>query len=193
MSAATISPLVIYTESTPNPETMKFVMNRMLTNHVCEYRTIEDASDSPLALDLFAFPYIKNIFYSSNFITLTKTADTEWDDVILLLKDFIKDYINAGKPIFNETTIDTSHNTILTDDSDTVIQIKNILDTYVRPAVEMDGGNIIFRSFKNGIVTLGMQGSCSGCPSSTLTLKAGIEGMLKRMMPEVQEVVAEAM
>jgi Fe-S cluster biogenesis protein NfuA len=184
-------PLTIYTESTPNPESMKFVMNRMISHTVVEIRSMQEAIISPLAQELFAFPFIKNVFYSNNFVTITKTLDTDWDEVIMEIKEFIKAYVLAEKPIL--TGLATPSSDADGNDSDAVKQIKNILDTYVKPAVEMDGGNIIFRSYEDGIVTLGMQGSCSGCPSSTVTLKSGIEGLMKRMMPEVKEVVAEAM
>ena len=155
----------IYTEMTPNPETMKFVANKLLyPGKSIDFADESTAKPSPLAQQLFSFPFIKSVFIASNFITLTKTAETEdWQDIVPAA-----------------------------DDDDVVKRIKELLENYVKPAVEMDGGAIQFKSYENGVVNLTMQGSCSGCPSSTITLKAGIEGMMKRMIPEVKEVVAEA-
>jgi len=156
----------------------------------------ESAKPSPLAVELFGFPFIKAVFIASNFVTLTKTPDTDWSDVIPSVRQFLKEYLEEGKAIINEDEVATikteSTNNIHADDSDVVKRIKELLDNYVRPAVEMDGGAIQFKSYDAGTVNLMLQGSCSGCPSSMITLKAGIEGMMKRMIPEVQEVVAEA-
>ncbi|HRG82913.1 MAG TPA: NifU family protein, partial [Chitinophagaceae bacterium] len=135
-------------------------------------------------------------FIASNFVTLTKTGETDWNDVIPSVRQFLKDYLEEGKPVINEEELaavkQSSSNEVAADDDDVVKRIKELLDNYVRPAVEMDGGAIQFRSYEDGVVNLMMQGSCSGCPSSMITLKAGIEGMMKRMIPEVKEVVAEA-
>ena len=170
----------IYTEMTPNPETMKFVANKLLyPGKSIDFADEKSAAPSPLAQQLFTFPFIKSVFIASNFITLTKTTDTDdWQDVIPTIKQFLKEYLEDNKPVVN--------------DDDVVKRIKELLENYVKPAVEMDGGAIQFKSYDNGTVNLAMQGSCSGCPSSTITLKAGIEGMMKRMIPEVKEVVAEA-
>jgi Fe-S cluster biogenesis protein NfuA len=188
----------IYTEMTPNPETMKFVANKLLyPGKSIDFQDESQAAPSPLAKELFSFPFIKSVFIASNFVTLTKTPDTEdWQDVIPSVKQFLKDYLENGGPIINEDEVakikqDTG-NIILSDDTDVVKRIKELLDNYVRPAVEMDGGAIQFKSYDEGTVNLMLQGSCSGCPSSMVTLKAGIEGMMKRMIPEVKEVVAEA-
>ena len=188
----------IYTEMTPNPETMKFVANKLLyPGKSIDFQDEESASVSPLAMQLFTFPFIKSIFIASNFVTLTKTPDTEdWQDVIPSLKQFLKEYLEEGKPVINEEELAArkteSTNVVAADDDDVVKRIKELLENYVKPAVEMDGGAIQFRSYEDGKVNLMMQGSCSGCPSSMITLKAGIEGMMKRMIPEVKEVVAEA-
>jgi Fe-S cluster biogenesis protein NfuA len=188
----------IYTEMTPNPETMKFVANKLLyPGKSIDFQDESQATPSPLAKELFSFPFIKSVFIASNFVTLTKTPDTEdWQDVIPSVKQFLKDYLENSGPIINEDEVakikqDTG-NIILSDDTDVVKRIKELLDNYVRPAVEMDGGAIQFKSYDEGTVNLMLQGSCSGCPSSMVTLKAGIEGMMKRMIPEVKEVVAEA-
>ncbi len=188
----------IYTEMTPNPETMKFVANKLLyPGKSIDFQDETNAGVSPLAKELFGFPFIKSVFIASNFVTLTKSSDTEdWQDVIPTVKQFLKDYIEAGQAIVLEdevAKIKVDHgNEVGADDEDVVKRIKELLDNYVRPAVEMDGGAIQFKSYDDGKVNLMMQGSCSGCPSSMITLKAGIEGMMKRMIPEVKEVVAEA-
>jgi len=187
----------IYTEMTPNPETMKFVANKLLyPGKSIDFPDVESAKPSPLATELFGFPFIKAVFIASNFVTLTKTSETDWDDVIPAIRQFLKEYLEEGKAVINEEEVITrkveSTNSINADDSDVVKRIKELLDNYVRPAVEMDGGAIQFKSYEDGKVALMMQGSCSGCPSSMITLKAGIEGMMKRMIPEVKEVVAEA-
>ncbi len=188
----------IYTEMTPNPETMKFVANKLLyPGKSLDVPDEASAKPSPLAQELFTFPFIKSVFIASNFVTLTKTNDTaDWQDVIPAVKQFLKDYLEEGKEVVNEEelliTKAESSNEVNADDDDVVKRIKELLENYVKPAVEMDGGAIQFKSYENGTVNLAMQGSCSGCPSSTITLKAGIEGMMKRMIPEVKEVVAEA-
>jgi Fe-S cluster biogenesis protein NfuA len=187
----------IYTEMTPNPETMKFVANKLLyPGKSVDFPDASTAAPSPLASELFGFPFIKAVFIASNFVTLTKTPETEWNDVIPSVREFLKQYLEEGKPIVNEEELAAlnpqSSEEIELNESDVVKRIKELLDNYVRPAVEMDGGAIQFRSYDDGVVNLMLQGSCSGCPSSMITLKAGIEGMMKRMIPEVKEVVAEA-
>ena len=186
----------IYTEMTPNPETMKFVANKLLyPGKSIDFPDVESAKPSPLANELFGFPFIKSVFIASNFVTLTKTIDTDWQDVIPAIRQFLKEYLEEGKDVVNEeeiTVFQSDGNAIDVDDDDVVKRIKELLENYVKPAVEMDGGAIQFKSYNDGVVNLMLQGSCSGCPSSMITLKAGIEGMMKRMIPEVREVVAEA-
>jgi len=190
------NPIVsIYTEMTPNPETMKFVANKLLyPGKSIDFPDETTAGPSPLARELFAFPFIRSVFIASNFVTLTKTPDAVWDDVIPSIREFLKTYLEAGGPVVNEDEVPkkAEANAVSEDDSDVVKRIKELLENYVKPAVEMDGGAIGFRGYDDGVVKLMMQGSCSGCPSSMITLKAGIEGMMKRMIPEVKEVVAEA-
>jgi len=188
----------IYTEMTPNPETMKFVANKLLYPG----KSIDIADESlafasPLAKELFSFPFIKSVFIASNFVTLTKnTEQDDWQDVIPTIKTFLKEYLENGGAVVNEEEVakmkQEASNTVNADDDDVVKRIKELLENYVKPAVEMDGGAIQFKSYNEGIVNLMLQGSCSGCPSSMVTLKAGIEGMMKRMIPEVKEVVADA-
>ncbi|UZR92800.1 NifU family protein [Chondrinema litorale] len=183
----------LYTEKNPNPNSMKFMLNFMLIHdgESIDFPDAESATNSPLAVELFKFPYIKRVFYMSNFITVTKDDETQWADIIPELKQLIKGYFEAQKDLFtqDQKEVIVESNT----DSEAVKKIKGVLDEYIKPAVEMDGGAIQFHSFDetNGIVKVLLQGSCSGCPSSTITLKAGIENMLKRMVPTVKEVVAE--
>lgn len=192
------TPVTIYTESTPNPATMKFVANKMLIQEgFAEYIAPEQTIDSPLAAALFNFPFVAEIFISGNFVAVTKTDSIEWDDVVHELREFVKDYINAGKEIIKNrqdasaTEQNGSSTTPPIQNTEIEQKIIELLDTYVRPAVEQDGGAIHFKSFNDGIVTLVLRGACSGCPSARMTLKSGIEGLLQRMLPEVKEVVAE--
>ena len=194
--------LNIYIESNPNPNSLKFVANIMLVNEgiVKDYPDIKSVKDSPLAKKLFDFEYVKRVFIMSNFITITKKENFSWEEIKLDLKDFIKKYIEEKNEIIsiskNESRkkSDTDINTDTDTDTDTDTideKIKNILEEYIKPAVEQDGGAIDFESFENGKVIVSLKGACSGCPSSTLTLKSGIENLLKRFVPEVKEVVAE--
>lgn len=186
-------PVTVYSEMTPNPESMKFVCDRMLLDSdSVEFSSLQDATDCPLALTLFDFPFVKGVFIMNNVITLTKDSATEWNDVIPTLRQFIKLYLDDLKPVFNiGFQVKQDGNAPQLDDNEVIGKIKEALDTYVKPAVEMDGGAIQFKSYHEGIVTLMLKGSCSGCPSSAITLKSGVEGLLKRIIPEVKEVVAE--
>jgi NFU1 iron-sulfur cluster scaffold homolog, mitochondrial len=183
----------IYTEATPNPDSLKFVMNKMLlTGRSVDFERGDEVAYAPLAEALFnEFSYVKGVFIMNNFVTVRKEGDVDWFEVKSGISDFIKNWVTEGKTIVGE--IPEVDNISGEMDGDAVVaKIKQMLDQYVKPAVEMDGGAIQFKSFDNGIVTLMMQGSCSGCPSSTVTLKSGIEGLLRRMVPEVKEVVAES-
>jgi Fe-S cluster biogenesis protein NfuA len=187
----------IYTEMTPNPETMKFVANKLLyAGKSIDFPDPESATPSPLAAEIFAFPFVKSVFIASNFVTLTKTPEADWEDIKPSIRQFLKDYLEEGKVVIHEDQVvvkdQMGTNIVLSEDGDVVKRIKELLENYVKPAVEMDGGAIQFKKFDDGVVTLMLQGSCSGCPSSMITLKSGIEGMMKRMIPEVTEVVAEA-
>ena len=153
----------IYTEMTPNPETMKFVANKLLyPGKSIDFPDEASATPSPLAKELFAFPFIRSVFIASNFVTLTKTPDTNWDDVIPSVRDFLKQYLEEGKMVVNDELVVTKVATNLVSDSDTdvVVRIKELLENYVKPAVEMDGGAISFRGFDDGTVKLMLQGSC---------------------------------
>ncbi len=199
-------PVIIYAESTPNPSSMKFVANQLLVNGgaTVQYLSKAEAKGSPLAAKLFGFPFVKAVFMAANFITVTKIDAIQWEDITLELRDFIRVYISEGNAVITElpktdvpvdntftTTkeVFTQHNAPT---SEIEVKIVEILEQYIRPAVEGDGGSITFKNFNDGIVTVQLRGSCSGCPSSTVTLKAGIEGLLKRMIPEVKEVISEA-
>jgi Fe-S cluster biogenesis protein NfuA len=184
-------PVHIYLEANPNPNSLKFVVNFMLADEGVSFDYPDQSSteNSPLAHELFNFASVDRVFIASNFVTVTKKGDVDWIEIQDFIRDHIKKYLEAGKtavqfnfdkdPLFDEN------------DSETVKKIKGILDEYIRPAVEQDGGAIVFHSFHDGIVKVLLQGSCSGCPSSTVTLKAGIQNLLTRMLPEVKEVQAE--
>ncbi|HEY0029564.1 MAG TPA: NifU family protein [Bacteroidia bacterium] len=199
-------PIIIYAESTPNPSSMKFVANQLLVHDgaTAQYLSKSETKGSPLAAKLFEFPFVKAVFMAANFITVTKTDTVQWDEITFELRDFIRVYISEGKPVITEVpktevAVDntfTKTKEVFTEhaapQTEMEVKIIEILEQYIRPAVEGDGGSITFKSYVDGIVTVQMRGACSGCPSSTMTLKAGIEGLLKRMIPEVKEVVAEA-
>ena len=188
-------PVMIYTEATPNPNTLKFVLNRPIyPNDFAEFQSKEETTEAPLAAALFELQGVQNVYFSNNFVSLTKSEELLWAEMMPLIKDFLKNYFTEEKTVVTEKYVKptkTATNEIKDGDTDAEIRIKAALDKYVKPAVEMDGGNISFVSFENGKLTLQLQGSCSGCPSSVVTLKQGIENLLKRFVPEVQEVVAE--
>jgi Fe-S cluster biogenesis protein NfuA len=182
----------VYTEMTPNPETIKFVADvNLYAGQSADFPDEASAKESPLATELFGFPFVKGVFIMNNFVTITKTADADWMEITPTLREFVKGYLEDGKEIIFPDYKPAGHASQATEE-EVVNKIKEMLDNYVKPAVEMDGGAIQFKSFHDGKVELMLQGSCSGCPSSIITLKAGIEGLLKRMIPEVQEVIAES-
>ena len=195
------SPVLIYTEQTPNPESLKFVTNRMLYKGTADFRTEELAKEwSPIAEMLYQKPFVKSVYICNNFVTITKELNYPWDEIMLKLKEEIKEYVSEGGKIIKDGFTEAMEKIeeesgagyqYTGDEAEIVKKIKELIETYVKPAVEMDGGNIEFKSWDEGTVTVTMQGACSGCPSSTVTLQAGIEGMLKRMVPEVKEVVSE--
>lgn len=201
MDAKTLTPIMLFTEQTPNPESLKFVTNRMLYRGKADFRTEELATKwSPLATELFKLPYVKGVYICNNFVTITKEMNYLWEDIMLKSKEFIKNYVTQGNPIISEgfeeamAKLEEENGVGYQYEGEEiriVAKIKQLLHDHVRPVVEADGGNIEFKAFDKGKVIVMMQGSCSGCPSSTVTLKSGIEGMLKRMVPEVTEVVAE--
>lgn len=180
----------LYLESNPNPNSLKFVANEMLVPEGMsfDFPDAESAQEAPLAKELFEYPFVDRVFYMSNFVTVTKNESVEWLEIQDTIKRHILAFLESGKLILDKKAPEVESSEY---DSETVIKIKTILDEYIRPAVEQDGGAITFHSFKDGIVKVMLQGSCSGCPSSTITLKAGIENLFQRMMPdEVKSVEA---
>jgi Fe-S cluster biogenesis protein NfuA len=183
-------PVTVYAESTPNPSAMKFVANKKLVTTNYEFSSIDDAQLSPLALELFHFPFVKNVFFDENYVSITKYDMAEWNDITMELREFIRKYIEDGKEVMNANAQATLQKTTEQLDEafelldDTSKEIINILEEYVKPAVASDGGNIHFDSYNKDTKTVKviLQGACSGCPSSTFTLKNGIENMLKEML-----------
>ncbi len=182
--------VTIYAESTPNPGVLKFVCNKVLVPNMYEFTSIEEAKPSPLATALFQFPFVKNVFMEKNFISITKFDIVEWEDITLQLREFLKSYVEEGKQILNDDAPKQLNKTEAAIEQkfealdDTSKNIINILEEYIKPAVESDGGNIEFKSYDATTkqVEVLLQGACSGCPSSTFTLKNGIENMLKDML-----------
>ena len=183
-------PITIYAESTPNPSVMKFVANKALTNNIYEFKNVKEALHSPLASAIFNFPFVKEVFINTNYISITKQENVEWQDFVNELREFIKNYIESGKAIFNDEILASSEETsVISEEQSTQLtdiekEIISILNEYVKPAVESDGGNIAFKSYDENTKTVKviLQGACSGCPSSTVTLKNGIETMLRQML-----------
>jgi NFU1 iron-sulfur cluster scaffold homolog, mitochondrial len=176
----------IFTEETPNPETLKFVATKMLYNGSIDFENAAAAEHSPLAKELFKLNFVEGVFVAANFITITKKKDIEWVEIQNIIRESIKSMLEQNVAITEKVEEKVEFK-----GSEVEIKIQQILHDYVRPAVESDGGAIQFKKFDEGKVTLQMQGACSGCPSSTITLKQGIENLLKRMVPEVTEVISE--
>lgn len=194
------TPVTIYGETTPNPSVLKFVANKKLTPKPLECKNIDETKASPLAKSLFSFPFVKEIFIDENYISITKYEVVSWDEITLELRTFIKNYIENGGTVVEESLLENSvkqekQEIRNFDHLDTTSQqIVNILEEYVKPAVAADGGNILFDSYDQNTkqVKVVLQGSCNGCPSSTFTLKNGIESMLKNMLND-NEIVVEAL
>lgn len=192
-------PITVYGETTPNPAALKFVVSKMLTKKAIEFKNIDDTAASPLAKELFKFPYVKEVFMDENYISVTKYEINDWQEITLELRTFIKQYIENGGTVLDEKLIAASveDEAIKTENFEkldiTSQQIINILEEYVKPAVQADGGNIAFESYDEATKTAKviLQGACSGCPSSTFTLKSGIENMLKSMLND-EEIKVEA-
>ena len=180
------SPITVYAESTPNPNAMKFVVNKKLFNDVYEFKKVEDTKDAPLAKSLFTFPFIQEIFFDFNFISIIQKPDSNWDENIMDVREFIRSFIQDENTIlYEENFIKKSDPKIKENLDDVSKKIIEIIEEHVKPAVASDGGNIVFESYdkKSKKVNVILQGACSGCPSSTITLKSGIENMLKEMLP----------
>jgi len=195
-------PITIYAESTPNPSVMKFVANKPLADGTFEFKNIDEAIHAPLATALFSFPFVKEVFLSANYVSVMKFNVAEWNEISNELREFIRTYIEAGKTILDDAILKNENNTATSDSNSnsTVVkenfseidkEIMAILDEYVKPAVASDGGHIAFDSFneKTKTVRVILQGACSGCPSSTITLKNGIETMLREMLQGKVEAV----
>ena len=191
-------PITVYAESTPNPNVMKFVANKKLVLSIQEFKNIDETANAPLAQSLFHFPFVKEVFIDENYISISKYDIAEWEDITLELREFIRNYLQEGKTILKENVQKTdATNSIEKEEiaveklDDTSQQIVSILEEYVKPAVASDGGNIKFESYNadEKRVKVILQGACSGCPSSTFTLKNGIENMLKEMLHDKVETV----
>lgn len=190
-------PVTVYAESTPNPAVLKFVANKKLVTRSFEFTSIDETSHAPMAAELFHFPFVKSVFIDENFISITKYDVAEWNDITMELREFIRSYVENGKEIIkpdapqsiekSEASLDAKFEQY----DDISKEIVNILEEYVKPAVASDGGNIEFESYdaNEKKVRVILQGACSGCPSSTFTLKNGIENMLKQMLQDKVEIV----
>ncbi len=205
--AARQVPVTVYAEMTPNPDVMKFVANKVLNPGApLDYSSSDDASGSPLAEAVLNFPFVETVFIAGNYVSVTKNDKIDWDMVVMETRNFISDYLREGKEVIKENALqphaikedqladkngeEVKFN-IATGELDE--KIIDALNEYIRPAVENDGGSIDFVEFKDGIVKVALRGACSGCPSSTVTLKQGIQGLLTRMFPEVKEVESVAL
>lgn len=200
-------PIAVYAESTPNPISMKFVANKQLiTGSPVEFLSADKTQNSPLARKLFQYPFVRGVFIAANFVTVNIADGVNWNDIVLEFREMIQEFLSKGNPVINDSMpgsgaqkdLQTSDDSKRTDSgfetgmlSGQDLKIAQILDEQIRPAVEQDGGAINFKSFVDGKVTVELRGACSGCPSSTVTLKSGIETILKRLVPEVTEVIAE--
>lgn len=187
---------MIYTEITPNPASLKFVItDRVVMPHgTADFRDVEDTADAPLAKKIYDFKFVEGVFLGRNFVTITKSPDFQWEEVIPAVKDFLKSFIASGQDLvtgkFAEAPVVPEGGAFGADDDDVVSRIKALLESHVRPAVAQDGGDIIYQDFEDGVVKLKLQGSCSGCPSSVMTLKGGIENLLMHHIREVKSVEA---
>lgn len=195
-------PVTVYAESTPNPAVMKFVANKKLVLQTSEFKNIDDAKNAPLVQKLFHFPFVKEVFIDENYVSIQKYDIAEWEEITMELREFIRNYLQEGNEVLNKESLETTSNTAETNEDskqtlayenldDTSQQIIAILDEYIKPAVASDGGNILFDSYneENKTVKVILQGACSGCPSSTMTLKSGIETMLRDMLRDKVEYV----
>jgi Fe-S cluster biogenesis protein NfuA len=182
------NPITVYAESTPNPSVMKFVANKKLVDQIYEFKDIDETSNAPLAQKLFHFPFVKEVFMDTNYISITKFDVSKWDEIVMEIREFLRSFLEEGneittavKEILNTKTAEKLEVEL----DETSQQIIGIIEDYIKPAVAADGGNILFDSYnaENKNVQVILQGACSGCPSSTFTLKNGIENMLKEMLP----------
>ena len=181
--------MFIQTESTPNPATLKFLPGQaVLATGTADFPTEDAAQNSPLAARVFKVQGVTGVFFGLDFVTVTKDEASDWNHIKPAILGVIMEHYQSGQPVMGEDAQNTGHKEHTGEDSEIVGQIKDLLDTRVRPAVAQDGGDITFHGFDRGIVYLHMQGACTGCPSSTITLKMGIENLLRHYIPEVTEV-----
>lgn len=192
---STIAPVTVYAESTPNPSAMKFVANKKITDQTLSFENIDATQDAPMAKELFNFPFVKEVFMDENYISISKHETSQWEEITMEIRGFIKSYLEEGKSILGPSFASPLKTPSVSNSdqplSGTEQEIVNILEEYVKPAVASDGGNIIFDSYEDTEkrVKVVLQGACSGCPSSTFTLKNGIENILKEMLPGKVEMV----
>jgi Fe-S cluster biogenesis protein NfuA len=189
-----VSPVTVYAESTPNPNAMKFVVNKKIVDNVFEFKSIDETIDSPLAKSLFGFDFVKEVFFDFNFVSLIQHPGNNWDENVMDIREFIRSFIQDNNTIVFEDRINNNVKTNSKVEFDDISkEIIKIIDENIKPAVASDGGNILFESYDKNTqkVNVILQGACSGCPSSTVTLKSGIETMLKDMLPgKISEVNA---
>lgn len=182
-------PITIYAESTPNPGVMKFVANKKLVDQIFEFKNIDETTNAPLAQKLFHFPFVKEVFMDTNYISITKFEVAEWDQIVLEIREFLRTFLEEGNEVIVPQKVEVIAETATSVESEPLDeisqQIVGIIEDYIKPAVASDGGNILFDSYNSDdkSVKVVLQGACSGCPSSTFTLKNGIENMLKEMLP----------
>jgi Fe-S cluster biogenesis protein NfuA len=182
-------PITIYAESTPNPGVMKFVANKKLVDQIFEFKNIDETTNAPLAQKLFHFPFVKEVFMDTNYISITKFEVAEWDQIVLEIREFLRTFLEEGNEVIVPQKVEVIAETATSVESEPLDeisqQIVGIIEDYIKPAVAADGGNILFDSYNSDdkSVKVVLQGACSGCPSSTFTLKNGIENMLKEMLP----------
>ncbi len=186
----TTEPIDVFPEPTPNPNSMKFVVNRILVNEAINFTDSRSAERSPLAAKIFGFPWSSGVYIGPDFITITKQDWVDWETLAEPLAGLLREHFESGDPILSDIKPIEDHTDENEDDTAEVKMIKQLIRDEIRPAVAMDGGDIIFHKYENNNVYIYMQGACAGCPSSTLTLKQGIETRMKEVLPQINEVIA---